>query len=95
MGRYSREPDNATKSCKARGPNLRVHFKVSYPVIPPDLRRTPKLSIMLLLLHAKCGYVKCVCVFVCNIKSVKCLPNKLQYFAFALLLKKLIGTSSS
>lgn len=29
MGRYSREPENATKSCKARGPNLRVHFKVS------------------------------------------------------------------
>ncbi|GLH05622.1 Uncharacterized protein GBIM_11210, partial [Gryllus bimaculatus] len=27
MGRYSREPDNATKSCKARGSNLRVHFK--------------------------------------------------------------------
>ena len=28
MGRYSREPDNPTKSCKARGSNLRVHFKV-------------------------------------------------------------------
>lgn len=28
MGRYSHEPDNATKSCKARGSNLRVHFKV-------------------------------------------------------------------
>ncbi|KAL0270451.1 UNVERIFIED_CONTAM: hypothetical protein PYX00_007863 [Menopon gallinae] len=27
MGRYAREPDNATKSCKARGSNLRVHFK--------------------------------------------------------------------
>ncbi|KAF4523468.1 hypothetical protein B566_EDAN014990 [Ephemera danica] len=27
MGRYAREPDNATKSCKARGTNLRVHFK--------------------------------------------------------------------
>ncbi|XP_071035131.1 large ribosomal subunit protein uL22 isoform X1 [Parasteatoda tepidariorum] len=27
MGRYSMEPDNATKSCKARGSNLRVHFK--------------------------------------------------------------------
>nr|QBH72820.1 60S ribosomal protein L17 [Carausius morosus] len=27
MGRYSHEPDNATKSCKARGSNLRVHFK--------------------------------------------------------------------
>ncbi|CAN8005163.1 unnamed protein product, partial [Ixodes hexagonus] len=27
MGRYSVEPDNATKSCKARGSNLRVHFK--------------------------------------------------------------------
>lgn len=28
MGRYAREPDNATKSCKSRGSNLRVHFKV-------------------------------------------------------------------
>ncbi|XP_037731395.1 60S ribosomal protein L17-like [Drosophila subpulchrella] len=27
MGRYSRESDNVAKSCKARGPNLRVHFK--------------------------------------------------------------------
>ncbi|XP_015754731.1 PREDICTED: 60S ribosomal protein L17-like isoform X2 [Acropora digitifera] len=27
MTRYSRDPDNTTKSCKARGSNLRVHFK--------------------------------------------------------------------
>jgi large subunit ribosomal protein L17e len=27
MGRYAMEPDNATKSAKARGSNLRVHFK--------------------------------------------------------------------
>nr|ALS04462.1 60S ribosomal protein L17 [Acartia pacifica]ALS04463.1 60S ribosomal protein L17 [Acartia pacifica] len=27
MGRYATEPDNATKSAKARGTNLRVHFK--------------------------------------------------------------------
>jgi len=27
MGRYSREPDNPSKACKARGSNLRVHFK--------------------------------------------------------------------
>ncbi|XP_076242986.1 ribosomal protein L17 [Calliopsis andreniformis] len=27
MGRYSQEPVNAAKSCKARGSNLRVHFK--------------------------------------------------------------------
>ncbi|XP_054710575.1 60S ribosomal protein L17 [Uloborus diversus] len=27
MARYSMEPDNASKSCKARGSNLRVHFK--------------------------------------------------------------------
>uniref|UniRef100_A0A6B2E6I8 Large ribosomal subunit protein uL22 n=1 Tax=Phlebotomus kandelakii TaxID=1109342 RepID=A0A6B2E6I8_9DIPT len=27
MGRYAREPDNATKSCKSRGSHLRVHFK--------------------------------------------------------------------
>merc|ERR1711945_18550 len=27
MTRYSQEPDNATKSCKARGSYLRVHFK--------------------------------------------------------------------
>lgn len=29
MGRYAREPDIAAKSCKARGSNLRVHFKVN------------------------------------------------------------------
>ncbi|KAL4192491.1 hypothetical protein AMTRI_Chr06g172260 [Amborella trichopoda] len=28
MVKYSREPDNLTKSCKARGSDLRVHFKV-------------------------------------------------------------------
>ena len=28
MGRYATEPDNATKAAKARGSNLRVHFKV-------------------------------------------------------------------
>ncbi|VFQ79721.1 unnamed protein product [Cuscuta campestris] len=27
MVKYSREPDNPTKSCKARGADLRVHFK--------------------------------------------------------------------
>jgi large subunit ribosomal protein L17e len=27
MGRYAMEPDNATKSAKAKGSNLRVHFK--------------------------------------------------------------------
>jgi len=27
MGRYAKEPKNPTKSCKARGSNLRVHFK--------------------------------------------------------------------
>ncbi|KAK8281956.1 hypothetical protein V6Z11_D09G277000 [Gossypium hirsutum] len=27
MVKYSREPDNHTKSCKARGSDLRVHFK--------------------------------------------------------------------
>jgi len=27
MGKYSREPENATKSCKAAGSDLRVHFK--------------------------------------------------------------------
>lgn len=30
MGRYSREPDNAAKSCKSKGSNLRVHFKVLF-----------------------------------------------------------------
>lgn len=29
MGAYAREPENISKSCKARGDNLRVHFKVS------------------------------------------------------------------
>eukprot|EP00897_Mesotaenium_endlicherianum_P005219 jgi/Mesen1/4725/ME000241S03755 len=27
MVKYAREPDNATKSCKARGSDLRTHFK--------------------------------------------------------------------
>lgn len=27
MTRYSTDPENPTKSCKARGSNLRVHFK--------------------------------------------------------------------
>lgn len=27
MGKYSADPENPTKSCKARGSNLRVHFK--------------------------------------------------------------------
>lgn len=27
MVKYAREPDNPTKSCKARGSDLRVHFK--------------------------------------------------------------------
>ena len=27
MGRYANEPDNIPKSAKARGSNLRVHFK--------------------------------------------------------------------
>ncbi|XP_072390973.1 large ribosomal subunit protein uL22-like [Diabrotica undecimpunctata] len=27
MGRYAREPENAAKTCKAKGSNLRVHFK--------------------------------------------------------------------
>lgn len=27
MGKYAREPENAAKSCKARGSNLHVHFK--------------------------------------------------------------------
>jgi large subunit ribosomal protein L17e len=27
MGKYSREPENSTKSCKASGSDLRVHFK--------------------------------------------------------------------
>jgi hypothetical protein len=26
--KYARDPDNATKACKARGSDLRVHFKV-------------------------------------------------------------------
>ena len=27
MGKYSAEPDNATKAAKAKGSNLRCHFK--------------------------------------------------------------------
>ena len=32
MGRYAQEPDNPSKTAKARGSNLRVHFKVRYSV---------------------------------------------------------------
>ena len=30
MGRYAQEPDNASKTAKAKGSNLRVHFKVIF-----------------------------------------------------------------
>lgn len=56
MGRYAIEPDNATKSAKAKGSNLRVHFKVSpsnsnmvrtrhccnkkLPLLPPSFNRS-------------------------------------------------------
>lgn len=34
MGKaYAREPDNISKSCKARSSNIRVHFKVNIIVI--------------------------------------------------------------
>jgi len=36
MGRYAKEPDNATKSAKAKGSNLRVHFKVKKEMTKVD-----------------------------------------------------------
>ncbi|EOX99885.1 Ribosomal protein L22p/L17e family protein isoform 1 [Theobroma cacao] len=33
MVKYSREPDNPTKSCKARGSDLRVHFKEPLSIV--------------------------------------------------------------
>ncbi|CBI27631.3 unnamed protein product, partial [Vitis vinifera] len=37
--KYSREPDNPTKSCKARGSDLRVHFKFGLFVKPDEKSR--------------------------------------------------------
>lgn len=65
MGRYSREPDNASKSCKARGPNLRVHFKVSCKLIPGQTD-ADLLLLLLLTLTSKSvvmlGVYVCVCL---------------------------------
>lgn len=65
MGRYSREPDNATKSCKARGPNLRVHFKVSkaIPLRDADGRQTVVVD------SVGKSVVMCMCVRMCNINQ--------------------------
>lgn len=60
MGRYSRESDNVAKSCKARGPNLRVHFKVRDATFGP---RTPRLFVAVVVLF----FVVCECV---QLKSV-------------------------
>lgn len=64
MGRYSRESDNVAKSCKARGPNLRVHFKVR--ILP----RNPR---SLGLLDAQCPQLKSVNASrLCSISLLHC-----------------------
>merc|ERR1712058_221468 len=49
MGRYAIEPDNATKSAKAKGSNLRVHFK--------NTRETAQ-AIKKMSLHRATAYLK-------------------------------------
>merc|ERR1739845_50267 len=49
MGRYAAEPDNATKAAKARGSNLRVHFK--------NTRETAQ-AIKKMPLHRATAYLK-------------------------------------
>jgi large subunit ribosomal protein L17e len=49
MGRYDIEPDNANKSAKAKGSNLRVHFK--------NTRETAQ-AIKAMLLHRANKYLK-------------------------------------
>ncbi|KAH1040635.1 hypothetical protein J1N35_042378 [Gossypium stocksii] len=39
MVKYSKEPDNPTKSCKARGSDLRVHFKGLVAIIEQGSRK--------------------------------------------------------
>ncbi|CAH0381905.1 unnamed protein product [Bemisia tabaci] len=59
MGRYSYEPENVARSCKARGYNLRVHFK--------NTRETAK-NIQYMLLRRAIRYLK-------NVKEKKeCVP---------------------
>merc|ERR1712021_303516 len=49
MGRYASEPDNATKAAKAKGSNLRVHFK--------NTRETAQ-AIKKMPLHRATAYLK-------------------------------------
>merc|ERR1711862_301162 len=49
MGRYAQEPDNPSKTAKARGSNLRVHFK--------NTRETAQ-AIKKMLLHRATRYLK-------------------------------------
>merc|ERR1712033_49145 len=49
MGRYAQEPDNPSKTAKARGSNLRVHFK--------NTRETAQ-AIKKMPLHRATGYLK-------------------------------------
>merc|ERR1711962_941265 len=49
MGRYAAEPDNATKAAKAKGSNLRVHFK--------NTRETAQ-AIKKMPLHRATAYLK-------------------------------------
>merc|ERR1712236_201839 len=59
MTRYSTEPDNPAKSCKARGSDLRVHFK--------NTRETAQ-AIKGMHLNKAVGYLKAV------IAQERCIP---------------------
>ncbi|XP_050131758.1 signal peptidase complex subunit 1-like isoform X2 [Malus sylvestris] len=52
MVKYSREPDNITKSCKARGSDLRVHFKMDWQ----GQKLAEQLMQILLLVFAVVGF---------------------------------------
>ncbi|GMN49225.1 hypothetical protein TIFTF001_018389 [Ficus carica] len=58
MVKYSREPDNPTKSCKARGSDLRVHFKGSFASVnrpPVNIREITLLCFWVNLCYVLCG----------------------------------------
>lgn len=78
MGRYSRESDNVAKSCKARGPNLRVHFKVRTISSSPEAGKQ----------HKQIGGPEELKFL--QLKSVNACHTQ-QLFAFALLLEESTG----
>ena len=79
MGRYSAEPDNATKAAKAKGSNLRCHFK--------NTRETAQ-AIKKMPLHRATTYLKNV------LNKTEIIPFRRfmggKYFIFQLFFLKFI-----